>query len=212
MFPCQRDAAGSGGPLPSVACRHNPTDLYKCVYKHGLLPLQVFLTASATLREQVAMSFRRLQAAAPNAPPAGAAEAAAAELHTFASVPGIAFPLFLSTKKYLHMLDGTLPNPFFPRCVLLLVCSICVSPAVFRTKCASTRWTARYLTRLLCNAWPLLGCSSFVSGVVPSSGFLATAGRTPAAPQFAPEMGNFKGDCMACGCSLSCHSSAAAIH
>ncbi len=101
-------------PLPANTTLQISTNVSTSM---GLLPLQVFLTASATLREQVAMSFRRLQAAAPNAPPAGAAEAAAAELHTFASVPGIAFPLFLSTKKYLHMLDGTLPNPFFPRCV-----------------------------------------------------------------------------------------------
>jgi len=166
-------------PLPANTTLQISTNVSTSM---GLLPLQVFLTASATLREQVAMSFRRLQAAAPNAPPAGAAEAAAAELHTFARVPGAAFPLFLSTKKYLHMLDGTLPNPFFPRCVHLLVCSVCVLPAAFRTRCARTqRWTACFLTRLLSDAWPLLGCSEFCFRCLfhQAASSQLLAGRTP---------------------------------
>lgn len=90
---------------------------------HGFkpcIPVQVFLTASATLREQVALSFRKLQTASlgPEAAAATAAAVAAAELHTFKSVPPVVFPLFLTTKQYLHMLDGTLADPFFPRYIL----------------------------------------------------------------------------------------------
>ena len=91
--------------------------------KHPCIPVQVFLTASATLREQVALSFRKLQTASlgPEAAAATAAAVAAAELHTFKSVPPAVFPLFLTTKQYLHMLDGTLADPFFPRYVLAIV-------------------------------------------------------------------------------------------
>lgn len=64
------------------------------------------------------MSFRKLQTASLGSEAAAATAAAAAvELHTFRDVPAAAFPLFLTTKKYLHMLDGTLADPFFPRCV-----------------------------------------------------------------------------------------------
>ena len=81
--------------------------------------MQVFLTASATLREQVALSFRKLQAACLDAEGAAriaAAAAAAADMHMLQNEPAAAFPLFLSTKKYLQLLDGTLAAPFFPRC------------------------------------------------------------------------------------------------
>lgn len=81
--------------------------------------LQVFLTASATLREQVAASFRKLQTAAIGAVEARrlAEVAASTELHTLLDVPPECFPLFLSTRLWLHLLDGTLLDPFFPRCV-----------------------------------------------------------------------------------------------
>lgn len=96
--------------------------------KHHCIPVQVFLTASATLREQVALSFRKLQTASlgPEAAAATAAAVAAAELHTFKSVPPAVFPLFLTTKQYLHMLDGTLADPFFPRYVLAAKCDFWV--------------------------------------------------------------------------------------
>jgi hypothetical protein len=92
-------------------------------FKCPCTPAQVFLTASATLREQVALSFRKLQTASlgPEAAAATAAAVAAAELHTFKSVPPAVFPLFLTTKQYLHMLDGTLADPFFPRYVPAIV-------------------------------------------------------------------------------------------
>ncbi len=98
--------------------------LLSYLFPHCCLPavrsstaVQVFLTASATLREQVALPFPKLQTASlgPEAAAATAAAAAAAELHTFNAVPPVAFPLFLTTKQYLHMLDGTLKDPFFPR-------------------------------------------------------------------------------------------------
>lgn len=82
---------------------------------------QVFLTASATLREQVASSFRKLQTAAIGAVEARrlAEVATSTELHTLSNVPPECFPLFLSTRRWLHLLDGTLEDPFFPRFVLI---------------------------------------------------------------------------------------------
>ncbi|KAK9819698.1 hypothetical protein WJX72_001361 [[Myrmecia] bisecta] len=60
---------------------------------------QVFLTASATLREQVAKAFRKLQCATLGPQAASLADAAAQrELHTLANVPTEAFLLFLTTK------------------------------------------------------------------------------------------------------------------
>ncbi|PSC76135.1 TPR and ankyrin repeat-containing 1-like isoform A [Micractinium conductrix] len=77
---------------------------------------QVFVTASATLQEQVARSFAKLRAAvvAPEAA-AAYAEATAAEPATLRDVPPEAFPLFLSSRAFLRMLDGTIEQPFFPR-------------------------------------------------------------------------------------------------
>ncbi|GMH41232.1 hypothetical protein BSKO_09142 [Bryopsis sp. KO-2023] len=79
---------------------------------------QVFLTASATLKEQVEKTFRKLQAAVlskdqlqhvidlgKNAYP----------FRPFRDIPSAAFPLFLTTHQFLRMLDGTLQEPFFPR-------------------------------------------------------------------------------------------------
>ena len=79
--------------------------------------MQVFLTASATLREQVAQSFRKLQAAAvgPREAQRLADASASPGMHTLRGLPPDAFPLFLSTTRWLHMLDGTLPDPFLPR-------------------------------------------------------------------------------------------------
>ncbi|GLI67623.1 hypothetical protein VaNZ11_011870, partial [Volvox africanus] len=76
----------------------------------------VFVTASATLCERVALAFRRLQSAV--LPPADFARVmamASATYHTFRDVPSEAFPLFLSSRAYLRMLDGTTDRPFFPR-------------------------------------------------------------------------------------------------
>ncbi|KAK9842411.1 hypothetical protein WJX84_005751 [Apatococcus fuscideae] len=77
---------------------------------------QVFITASATLRLQVAKAFRKLQAAVVGLEQAAELEQAALrEIHTFANVSARAFPLFLSTRAYLYALDATLPSPFLKR-------------------------------------------------------------------------------------------------
>ena len=81
------------------------------------------MTASATLREQVALAFRRLQASVmgPAAAAQAAAAAAQADIFTLRTVPPEAFPLFLSASRWLKLLDGTLAEPhFFERCVVLL--------------------------------------------------------------------------------------------
>lgn len=44
-----------------------------------------------------------------------AVRAAARTYPTLRDVPPAAFPLFLTSKAYLHMLDGTTAQPFFPR-------------------------------------------------------------------------------------------------
>jgi hypothetical protein len=78
------------------------------------LLLQVFVTASPALRAQVAAAFQRLQSAVLSpAEAAVAAAAAAVDYHTFACIPDEAFPLFLSNKQYLRLLDGTVGQPFF---------------------------------------------------------------------------------------------------
>lgn len=78
----------------------------------------MFLTASATLKEQVARAFHKLQAAAL----ADSLDVLVDYLHasseeyaTLAQVPDAAFPLFVTTKTFLRMLDGTVKSPFFPR-------------------------------------------------------------------------------------------------
>ncbi|EFJ46513.1 hypothetical protein VOLCADRAFT_118102 [Volvox carteri f. nagariensis] len=83
----------------------------------GLDPVHaVFVTASATLRERVALAFRRLQSAvmAP-AEFARVVAVANATYHTFHDVPSDAFPLFLSSRAFLRILDGSTGRPFFPR-------------------------------------------------------------------------------------------------
>ncbi|MEW5318036.1 MAG: hypothetical protein WDW38_009289 [Sanguina aurantia] len=76
----------------------------------------LFVTASATLRLEVAKAFRRLQAAV--VPPEQLSRilsAAEATYHNFKDIPAEAFPLFLPAKTYLRMMDGTIDTPFFPR-------------------------------------------------------------------------------------------------
>ncbi|KAJ9510267.1 hypothetical protein QJQ45_015579, partial [Haematococcus lacustris] len=76
----------------------------------------VFVTASGTLKEQVRRAFRRMQMAAMPPEEYQAAEAAGQKTyHSMADVPFEAFPLFLSSRQYLHMLDGSLEAPFFRR-------------------------------------------------------------------------------------------------
>ena len=61
--------------------------------------VQVFITASATLRLQVAKAFRKLQAAVIGLEQTAEMEQAAEqEVHTFVNVPVQRFPLFLSTR------------------------------------------------------------------------------------------------------------------
>ncbi|KAL4858033.1 TPR and ankyrin repeat-containing protein 1 [Chlorella vulgaris] len=67
---------------------------------------------------QVAKAFVRLRNGLPAVTPdraAAYAAAAARPYHSFRDVPEAAWPLFLSGKQYLHMLDGTLAKPFFKR-------------------------------------------------------------------------------------------------
>ena len=42
-------------------------------------------------------------------------EVAAWPLHTLHEVPDEAFPLFVTSKQWLRLLDGTVARPFFPR-------------------------------------------------------------------------------------------------
>ncbi|KAK9807285.1 hypothetical protein WJX73_007725 [Symbiochloris irregularis] len=78
---------------------------------------QVFLTASATLRQQVAKAFRKLQAnvLCDAEESLRLEELSRAEYHSLAGIPADAFPLFWTTKQFLRALDATLPQPFFPR-------------------------------------------------------------------------------------------------
>jgi hypothetical protein len=75
----------------------------------------LFVTASATLRQQVAASFRCLRAATftpAEAAAADAAEASNAPLASLLAVPQHRFPLFLTSSEYLRLLDASLPSPF----------------------------------------------------------------------------------------------------
>ena len=73
----------------------------------------VFITASATLRTQVAASFRRLRAATFSVADAAAvAEAEAVPLTHLLAVPDWRWPLFLTSAEYLKLVDASLPAPF----------------------------------------------------------------------------------------------------
>ncbi|CAD7695958.1 unnamed protein product [Ostreobium quekettii] len=77
---------------------------------------QIFVTASATLKDQVSRTFRKLQGAVLSAEEVrDLAELANGEYPTLSEIPSAAFPLFLTTRQHLQMLDGTLREPFFPR-------------------------------------------------------------------------------------------------
>lgn len=99
----------------------------------GLDPVHaIFVTASATLRERVALAFRRLQSAVlPQAEFARVEAAASATYHTLRDVPSEAFPLFLSSRTFLRMLDGSTGRTFFPRqpngAILQVCADVCVS-------------------------------------------------------------------------------------
>jgi hypothetical protein len=77
----------------------------------------VFVTASATLKEQVAKTFRKLQAAAVTNPEDAAAIAAATATDpvTLRGLPPAAFPLFTTTRQWLQLLDASCAEPFFAR-------------------------------------------------------------------------------------------------
>lgn len=45
------------------------------------------------------------------------AAAGSVDYSTMLDVPPEAFPLFISARKFLSMLDGSLPEPYLPRCV-----------------------------------------------------------------------------------------------
>eukprot|EP00878_Enallax_costatus_P024526 GHUV01026178.1.p1 GENE.GHUV01026178.1~~GHUV01026178.1.p1 ORF type:complete len:603 (+),score=181.38 GHUV01026178.1:514-2322(+) len=75
---------------------------------------QLFVTASPTLKDQVAKQFRKLQAAVLSPEEmARVAAATAREYHSLSCIPDEAFPLFLSNHQYLRMLDATVRQPFF---------------------------------------------------------------------------------------------------
>ena len=79
---------------------------------------QIFITASGTLRREVARSFAKMRRAV--VPPEVADELDALSEQSWAvltlkDIPSEAFPLFLSQKNYLEALDGSLSEPFFPR-------------------------------------------------------------------------------------------------
>lgn len=77
---------------------------------------QIFVTASGTLRREVARSFAKMRRAVVDPDKADELEALAERSFvTLKDVPAEAFPLFLSQKTYLEALDGTLAIPFFPR-------------------------------------------------------------------------------------------------
>ena len=79
----------------------------------GVALTAIFITASATLRTQVAASFRRLRAATFSDSDANAvAEAEAVPLAHLLAVPDWRWPLFLTATEYLKLLDASLPGPF----------------------------------------------------------------------------------------------------
>ncbi|KAL4457799.1 hypothetical protein ABPG75_012664 [Micractinium tetrahymenae] len=93
-------------------------DHWRRAFEAGEPLHQVFVTVSATLKDQVAKAFVRLRNGLPavTADRAAAYAAAASQpYHSFGGLPEEAWPLFLSSKQYLHMLDGTLAKPFFKR-------------------------------------------------------------------------------------------------
>ncbi|PSC71609.1 TPR and ankyrin repeat-containing 1-like isoform A [Micractinium conductrix] len=93
-------------------------DRWRRAFEAGDTLHQVFVTVSATLKEQVAKAFVRLRNGLPAVTPdraAAYAAAAAQPHHSFRGLPEEAWPLFLSAKQYMHMLDGTLRTPFFKR-------------------------------------------------------------------------------------------------
>ena len=75
---------------------------------------QCFVTANPVLLDTVRTSFNTMRQSMP-APP-GAPDAAAMEVgDTLQRLGDSQFPLFLSSTRLMHMLDGTCPKPFFPR-------------------------------------------------------------------------------------------------
>eukprot|EP00775_Hariotina_reticulata_P001454 gene1454-1796_t len=79
-------------------------------YQHSEGHLQaVFVTASATLKEQVSRTFRKLQAAAITDPQDAAAVAAAtaAEPTSLINLAPAAFPIFTTTRQWLKLLDAS---------------------------------------------------------------------------------------------------------
>ncbi|KAL6749214.1 P-loop containing nucleoside triphosphate hydrolase protein [Haematococcus lacustris] len=95
--------------------QHDPTD---CDNNdpEGIEGGPIFVTRSRTLKEQVRKAFRRMQLAVLQPWDMLAVEASAEGVyHSMQQVPTAAFPLFLISREYLNMLDGTLAEPFQPR-------------------------------------------------------------------------------------------------
>jgi hypothetical protein len=83
-------------------------------HQAGMPLAALFVTASATLRQQVQASFRRLRAAtyADRGEEAAVAAAEEAPLTSLLAVSPHRWPLFLTSGEYLGLLDKTLPEPF----------------------------------------------------------------------------------------------------
>ncbi|EFN58513.1 hypothetical protein CHLNCDRAFT_140575 [Chlorella variabilis] len=109
---------GRSGTGKTTVALFRMFDRWRRSFEDGQPLHQVFVTVSATLKEQVAKAFVRLRSGLPAVTPdraAAYAAAAARPYHSFKGLPEEAWPLFLSAKQYLHMLDGTLRQPFFKR-------------------------------------------------------------------------------------------------
>ena len=105
----QRVSGGYGGGVGEVAAVREHEGYH-----------QLFVTASAVLRDQVRRSFAALRDSAfPPAAGCGQAEGSAGvgrgRYHTMGDVEEGSWPLFLTRAEWLRMLDGSLDQPFFAR-------------------------------------------------------------------------------------------------
>ena len=75
---------------------------------------QIFITKNAVLCSEVQRNFRDLSHACEFAPEHHTDEETPLPMR-IQDVPQTAYPLFLNSRQYMLMLDGSLPDPFFPR-------------------------------------------------------------------------------------------------
>lgn len=106
---------GRSGTGKTTCIVHGMFDQYKAARMNPRAERYrgVFVTASPTLKEQVQAAFSKYQMAVLS--PSEQAQVIAArsrQYHSFRDVPQEAFPLFLSGKQWLAMLDATVPDQF----------------------------------------------------------------------------------------------------